>query len=264
MVTKSTRASFVRLLEEMVGLVNTENTTAELMPKRIARDNRDLVKITRQIEDTQNPFLRNPDNADLLVNISTGKAVNHEIKDSLLGVPETGKTRHKEFIETCTSDPAKFESRISKAKFKSFVDGGAKNRKIQDQRIARLVGTRDLMGRLVVLAVKKDLDLPFVFQYPLTPVPLSMGNPDETMAKTDKSKLLDLLEKKVTTGKLERPDSVDSFIIDGQFLLRVLPPNLPPTYGALARSILIHSMTSSASRVHLVFDDYPKPSLKDA
>ena len=67
----------------------------------------------------------------------------------------------------------------------------------RDQRIARLlrlVCTRDLTGRLVVLAVKKDLDLPFIFQYPLTPVPLSMGNPDETMAKTDKSNLLDLLE----------------------------------------------------------------------
>lgn len=265
MVTKSTRASFVRLLEEMVGLNNSDEATAELMPKRIARDNRDLIKITQQIKDTQNPFLQpTTDNTELLVNISTGKAVSQEIKDVLLNVPETGKTRHKEFIETCASDPDKFESRISKSTFLSFKDGGAKNRKTPDQRIARLVCTRDLLGRLVVLAVKRELDLPHVFQYPLTPVPLSMGNPDETLVKTDKSKLLNLLEGKLSTGKQERPEVIDGFIIDGQFLLRVLPPNLPPTYGGLARSILIHSLSSSARQVHLVFDDYPKPSLKDA
>ncbi|KAG1692949.1 hypothetical protein GQR58_007170 [Nymphon striatum] len=93
--------------------------------------------------------------------------------------------------------------------------------------------TRDLMDRLVVLAVKRDLHLKHVLKYSLTSVPLTMSNSDGTLAKTDKSKLLDLLQKKLTIVDMEinKPERIDAYIIDGQFLLYVLPPNLPPTYG---------------------------------
>ena len=89
-----------------------------------------------------------------------------------------------------------------------------------------------------------------------------MANPDEVIAKTDKSNLFKLLEAKVTDLQ-EKPKSLSAYIIDGQFLLHSLLPNLPPTYGGLARNILHHSLTSSAKRVHIVFDDYPQPSIKD-
>ena len=38
---------------------------------------------------------------------------------------------------------------------------------------------------------------------------------------------------------------------------------MPPTYGGLARSILIQSLRSPAKYIHIVFDDYPQPSIKD-
>ena len=50
------------------------------------------------------------------------------------------------------------------------------------------------MGRLVVLVMKKDLDLEHVMSYPLMTVPLSLCSTDGMMAKTDKSVLLKVLE----------------------------------------------------------------------
>ena len=91
---------------------------------------------------------------------------------------------------------------------------------------------------------------------------LSRASPDEVVAKTDKSSLLGILEKKVTDHG--RPDKVTAYIIYGQFLLYSLPPNLPPTYGGLARTILIHSLRTTAKYIHIVFDDCPLPSIKDA
>ena len=48
------------------------------------------------------------------------------------------------------------------------------------------VATRDLMGRLVIVATKRNLDLKHVFTYPLTPMPLSMCSPDFMMAKQNR------------------------------------------------------------------------------
>jgi len=97
--------------------------------------------------------------------------------------------------------------------------------------------------------------------YPLTPVPLSMATPDEMMAKTNKSSLFEILENKVKEHG--SPGEVTAYIIDGQFLLHNLPTNLPPTYGGLARSILIQCLCNPTIVIHIVFDDYPQPSIKD-
>ena len=82
------------------------------------------------------------------------------------------------------------------------------------------------MGRLVVLAMKKDLDLEHVMSYPLTTVPLSLCSTDGMMAKTDKSVLLKVLENKVQQHT--SPQVVDACIIDGNFLLHTLPATKLP------------------------------------
>ena len=118
------------------------------------------------------------------------------------------------------------------------------------------------MGRLVVLASERKLDLQFIFMYPLTPVPLSMFHIDGTMAKTDKSALLSILEGKMTDVQSTSPQA-SAYIVDGQYLLHTLPPNLPSTYGGLARSILVQVVALCSKEVHLISDDYQSVSLKD-
>ena len=90
-------------------------------------------------------------------------------------------------------------------------------------------------------------------QHPLISAPLSMATTDEMMAKTNKSSLFEILENKV-----KEPNGVAAYIIDGQFLPHTY--HLSQTYGGLARSILIQNPTKV---VHIAFDNYPQPSIKD-
>ena len=52
--------------------------------------------------------------------------------------------------------------------------------KVKESKIKELQGTRDLFDRLLYLAVIEDLDLYLVFTYPLTHVPLSLLNVNDT------------------------------------------------------------------------------------
>ena len=194
--------------------------------------------------------------------MNTGKAASQAVRDCLLNVPEKGSELHN-FISECQEDPSRFERLIKKQKLLTFKDEGAKGRKKSvDRKIAELKCTRDLMGRLVVLAMKKYLDLEHVMSYPLTTVPLSLCSTDGMMAKTDKSVLLNVLENKVEQHK--SPQVVDACIIDGNFLLHTLPATkLPATFGGVARSYLLQAVSLSPKRVDIAFDDYPTPSVKD-
>ena len=71
----------------------------------------------------------------------------------------------------------------------------------------------------------------------LTSIPLSLCSADGVMANTEKALRLNLLESRVEGGK--SPKTLGPCIIDGQFLLHILPPHLPQTYGGLTRCILL-------------------------
>ena len=165
MLTKSTRASFVSLLHEMAGLIVKENTTALLRPARIKRDDRDVKTVVKQIQDSCNPFGNEIDADTMLYNIHTGKATSETVRESLLNVPASGRTLHQAFITACEADDSRFEQPIKKAPLKTFVDDCARNRRTPDKKVAVLKCTRDLMGRLLILASKRDVDL----QLPISP-----------------------------------------------------------------------------------------------
>ena len=76
------------------------------------------------------------------------------------------------------------------------------------------------MGRFLIFAPKRHLDLSHVFPLPLTPVPLSLCYCDGTMAKTEKTALFRHLESKVESS-FPSSASVDACVVDGSFLLRV-------------------------------------------
>ena len=156
----------------------------------------------------------------------------------------------KQFIQECEADAELFERPIKKAALTTFVDSGATNKKAADRRVAVLKCTRDLMGRLVMLAAECELDLTHIFTYPLSPVPLTMCHPDEMMVKTSKDSLLSILEAKQEKTAASSPEQIGACIIDGQYFLRILPPSItiPPTYSGLARSILIQALAVMKTR----------------
>ena len=119
MVTKSTRASFISLVQEMAGLIVNDDVAAELRPARIDRDMRDLKKVMRQIEDSRNPFemeVETEASQKKLFNINTGKATSDEIRESLLRIPKEGQARHQDFLDSCIADPKQVSREDNKGK----------------------------------------------------------------------------------------------------------------------------------------------------
>ena len=258
MVTRASRAACVSKLQEMAHMKKKEDVTAELRPSRIMRDGSDLEKVIRKIEECCNPFQEKTVD---LYNIYTGKAASKNVTEYLLKVRENGKERHDVFVKECTNDPTRFERAIKREKVESFESECVKNRKSSNKKVAELKCTRDLMGRIAVLASKHNIDLPNIFSYPLTPVPLAMFSTDGTMAKTTKSTLFKELEKKADHGS---PLPFDACVVDGNFLLHTMAKQRITTYGSLARSILIQATALSDKRVDIVFDTYAEPSIKDS
>ena len=123
MITKSTRESFISLVQEMAGMISTYDVSAEQRPSRIERDRKDLNKILKQIEESRNPFelnIETEESKHKLFNVNTGKATGDDVRESLLKIPQHGKKMHKEFIERCTKDSDQFEEKISIVKMVNF------------------------------------------------------------------------------------------------------------------------------------------------
>jgi hypothetical protein len=260
MTIKSARAAFVSKVQEMIGMTKTEDVTSDLTPARLQRNAEDLQKVMNHIRETHNPFTSESDK-DQLINISTGKVASEGVKKFLLSIPKMGQEKHKEFIKACQENPQRFEEPIKRVKLLTFQDECALNKRTSNKKVQELRCTRDLMGRLAVVASQRQLDLEAIFSYPLTPVPLCLFAGDGTMIKTEKSTLLKELEKRVEPSP---PPSSAAYIIDGNFLLHLMPSNKAAKYGKLARIILLQALSCSKDRVDLVFDRYTEPSIKDS
>ena len=258
MITHATRSTILGHLFDMAGLRKLEDTTRELEHSRILRDNNDLQKVIDGIVNTLNPFDAAFADENLYC-LSTGKSTSPDIKTELLHCVETGEKYCEEFRAQCFKDPTIFEKPIPRRKAKNFSADAVKVKITgKDNKIKELKGTRDLFGRLLHIAASHDLDLEMVFSYPLTPVPLSLAHVDGSINKTDKSKLLHLLEVRV---KSEKPESIDACAVDAMFFIRTLI-NIPETFGLLAKLILTR-LFYFAKRVDFVCDSYNTPSIKD-
>ncbi len=129
---------------------------------------------------------------------------------------------------------------------------------IKGQKIKELQGTCDLFGRLLYLDVTNDLDLKVIFGFPLTPVPLTLAHVDGTKHSTQKSKLMQVLEKRIQT---ENTSTIDACAHDAMFIIQSRV-KIPSTYGGLAEALLERIIT--AKRIDFVCDTYnDNPSIKD-
>ena len=116
-----------------------------------------------------------------------------------------------------------------------------------------------MFGKVLYMALQKNMDLQEILKYPLIPIPLSLCHFDGTIRSTKKSALINHLKGRVTSL---HPPTIDLYIIDGNFYLHLLG-DLPQTFGKISRYILngICNITS-CKRIDIVFDRYETPSIK--
>ena len=237
MLTKAARASFIDKVNDLAAISDKEDVTSDLQSSRLRRKATDLQSMIDQILETCNPF--QDLNSESLFNIHTGKAASDAVKQCLLNIPGNGKAYHKKFIEECTADAGRFEKPITRFKLVTFQNECARNMKAKDKKVAELRCTRDLMGRLTIIGMEKNIDFEYVFTYPLPPVPLSLFSPNLTMAKTNKNSLFQELEKRIMPSQ---PDTVDAAIIDGPFMLHLIAGKQTGTYSQLCRTVLSNAV----------------------
>lgn len=120
----------------------------------------------------------------------------------------------------------------------------------------------DLFGRMLAVSLEAENNSPDVeklLSYPLTPIPLCLCRLDGTICKTDKSALVKCLEVK---SEDSLPPTTDIYIFDGFFLLHTIP-NASETYSKYSQRVLSAITKNNASEIHVIFDQYITPSIKD-
>ena len=121
---------------------------------------------------------------------------------------------------------------------------------------------RSLFARMLIIAQRRLLNIPKVFQYGLGPLPWSLATGDGRLYKTPKSKLLQLLEH--GTEPAENVPLRAAVIVDAMAVLQSLTKPAP-TFGVGASQIfgiLAGDLRVAGSRVDFVIDRYPEYSIK--
>ena len=81
-----------------------------------------------------------------------------------------------------------------------------------------LTATADLFSKIAIISQKRSIDLKFLFNCPLGPLPMSLAEAEGTLKKTPNSVLLHKLEKDVEPVTEYPRDSV--YVLDGMAAVR--------------------------------------------
>lgn len=257
-LSHSIRTTLTSHMLEALNINKREDVTNASRPHVVKKDNVALKILLAEIENNINPF-NCEINKECLFNISTGKSASDKTKEFLLNIVSIGDTRRNNFITDCATDKSRFEKSIRKQEVSTFASENKIKIKKSNGKMEVVRFDRDLTGRILALSLENKIDLMSVLSFPLTPVPLSLGHIDGSLNKTDKSSLFKLLEKEVTS---QPPDQIHCTIIDGFFLLHLIGET-PQTFGKLAVHILKKVCHHPGNTIHLVFDKFISPSIKD-
>lgn len=244
-------------LYNYLGLNRKQETARETHVHRIRKDTALLHKLMNFIKSCRNPFTV----SQQLVNLSSGKASSAATQQFLLSIREKGESMRKSFIQRCITDPAAFLQPIPRQRLMTFSCEGVKiKKKGTDNKIVQTRMERDLMGRLLAIAVDHKIDMNNVLSYPLTPIPLCFSHIDGQINTNPKASFLKCLEQHNVSSF--NPCHIDVKIVDGFFLLHLLV-DLPTTFGKIALHILTKLCGMNCKRVDIVFNDILTPSIKD-
>ena len=172
----------------------------ELAAARIKIDSEAVEKVQDVLENV----LAIPCNGGELASLSTGVLESDKIKDNLLNPRKYGETTYKRFVESrCSSlQTIDFFDLLKKVNLQTFkhlkkaVKVSAKNS------LSPLKMGRNLFARMALIGQFQKIDLKEVFKYPIGPLPWSLANSYGLLRKTNKAKLMQLIEE--GTAAVER------------------------------------------------------------
>ena len=214
-----------------------------------------------------NPWSSREDNSHL-VNISSGAVAIDKVKHDLLQAYAIGKSDMTQFLEYRINPDGEINlyDTLPKLNLKTFAHNYGTSTKVSSSMISK--NSRSMYARLLVVSQSREIDMREVMTYCLGDIPFPISNGLDSLVKTNKSALLNLLECEVKAVQNHCVKAVpvnSALMIDGMALLQSLK-NLPATLEQLAKKILdqvIYSaMSHKSTRVDFVTDTYPMVSIK--
>lgn len=254
------RSSIISYVFDKAGLNKKQDVSAELERNKIKSSIQQRDKFLEAMKSTLNPFSTELDK-DSLFNIKTGRAAPEHVSDFLLKVLKEGKELREKFIGECFESSDRFEKAIKKREIFNFASISIKRKLTVGNKVQEIRMQRDTFGRLLALSMNPDfkLDLAKALSYPITPLPMSLCHFDDTICKTSKSSLMNLLAAEV---KSEGPPYEDIVLLDGFFILHLMK-DVPKLFENIAKKILQTITKYKAHRIDVLFDRYMHPSIKD-
>lgn len=256
-ITHSLRTSVTSTMMEFCDIKSTDDITHDLKNSTIQKSTKNLQTVMQLIKQYSNPFaLELSENH--LYNISKGQSVNDEIFQFLSSVEIEGEKQRESFIAETRLTPDRFDKAISKNKILNFDYNNTQKIKINGK-VKEVKMQRDVFGRLLYASLENKIDIEKALSYPLAPIPFSLCHINGSICKTPKSVVINELLQYQT--EIVDPPEADIHLVDGFYLLHTLK-NVPNCYGKISKYIL-KILTYNRKEVHIIFDKYKKPSIKD-
>ncbi|KAL2102045.1 hypothetical protein ACEWY4_003806 [Coilia grayii] len=266
-LTQHERAAITAECKNMAGQGALAHLNSELDHTRMQRDQTDVKNILTTVHNMVNPFDPSLD-GDSLYQISTGQLASESIATDLMQAEQRGQEALTEFCDKRISSGEKsFHDPIKKTKIKTFKDAcQSRTIKIKGREIT-LTTHRNMFARLIVVGSVRQINIEEMLTYCLGPFPQALANVDGSLAKTNKAKLMHVLQEEIhpsTTVKDIPNGSV--WIWDAMALVQQLKPQ--PTFGQYADHVLrtlVHlAKETNSTELHFVCDTYTNLSVKNA
>ncbi|KAK1885936.1 G polyprotein [Dissostichus eleginoides] len=256
------RSAIARQCESMAGISPELRTRKDLDKTRISADAKAVSRILDTIDSMLNPF----DIHQHGVCLSSGRVATGEITKDLLVASEKGENAVKEFMDQrLLSKTVDIFAPIISQKLKTLSDQKKPPKKSAAGKEVILRADKKLFSRLLILGQSRKIEMREILSYSLGTVSYPLASADGSLAKTNKSALMDLLESKGGDCLVDQVPKGGAILFDGMAVMQAMRSR-PATFGELAetilQSILQLALHHKCTRIDLVTDRYPPISIK--
>ncbi|XP_034096209.1 uncharacterized protein LOC117562482 [Gymnodraco acuticeps] len=257
------RAAIARQCESMAGISPELRTRKDLDKTRISADAKAVSRILDTIDSMLNPFDVHQHG---IVCLSSGRVATGEITKDLLVASEKGENAVKEFMEQrLLSKTVDIFAPIISQKLKTLSDQKKPPKKSAAGKEVILRADKKLFSRLLILGQSRKIEMREILSYSLGTVSYPLASADGSLAKTNKSGLMDLMQSKGGECLVDKVPIGGAILFDGMAVMQAMPSR-PATFGELAetilQSILQLALHHKCTRIDFVTDRYPPISIK--
>ncbi|XP_049332864.1 uncharacterized protein LOC111197609 isoform X2 [Astyanax mexicanus] len=258
------RAAIARQCESMAGKSPEIRKRKDLDTTRIHADEKAVTRIISTLDSMLNPF---DTHRDGIVCLSSGAVATEEVQKDLLAAPEIGETAFNEFISQRLLTPSvDIFAPIKAQKLKTFSDQAKTKKRPAASKDVILCADKKLFSRLLIIGQSRKTDLREILSYSLGIVSYPLASSDGSLAKTNKSALLDLLETKGGDCLVEKVPANGAILFDGMAVIQAIR-SVPSTFGELGETILQYmiklALKHKCTRIDFVIDRYPEICIKN-